>query len=43
MARESFTPVVGGAGVVAKGFKLVEGASVGCGGGVARWMLSRKT
>ncbi len=36
MASESFTPVVGGNGVVAKGFKLVDGASEGCGGGVAR-------
>jgi len=43
MASESFTPVVGGAGVVARGFKLVLGASEGCGGGVARWILSRKT
>lgn len=31
-----FTPHVGGVGVVDKGFWEVIGASVGCGGGVAR-------
>lgn len=41
VTRESFTPAVGGAGVVAKGFGLVVGASEGCGGGVARCRLSR--
>lgn len=36
MDRESFTPAVGGAGVVARGFGLSAGISEGCSGGVAR-------
>jgi hypothetical protein len=40
---ESFVPAVGGETVVASGLGLCTGASEGCGGGVARWRLSRST
>lgn len=42
MQSESFTPAVGGPGVVASGFGLATGASDGWGGGVARRISSRK-
>ncbi len=42
MDKESLTPAVGGAGVVARGFGLVMGVSEGCGKGVARWISSRR-
>lgn len=42
MTSETFTPAVGGAGVVARGFGLMVGASEGCGGGDARCRSSRR-
>ena len=41
MTSESLTPAVGGAGVVARGFGLLVGASEGCAGGPARCRSSR--
>lgn len=42
VTSESLTPAVGGAGVVARGFALVVGASEGWAGGVARCSSSRR-
>ena len=41
MHSESFVPAVAEVNVDAKGFVLTVGPSCGCGGGVARWILSR--
>lgn len=41
MVRDNFTPLVGGEGVVARGFGFIMGASDGCGGGVAKCKSSR--
>jgi len=39
---DNLVPAVGGDGVVASGLVLTTGTSVGCGGGVAKYISSRK-
>ena len=41
--RESLVPALGGGMAVASGFEFCAGGSDGCGSGVARWRLSRRT
>ena len=43
LTRDNFTPQVGGAGTVVRGFGLTMGASEGCGGGVASKRSSWRT